>query len=333
MKRLVPVIVILAIVIAAIAIWLTHRDAASNPLVAYGNIDLRHVELPFNASERVAEVLVEEGAQVHKGDVLARLDTRRLQPQLAQAAAQVLAQQQIVTRLRRGNRPQEIAQARANVQSAQAEAIQSRAQANRLEGLFEKSQGNAVSGQDREQAQAAATVAEARLDVARKALDLMLAGARQEDIAEAEARLQGLQANLALLQQQFNDAELIAPMDAVVRTRLIEPGELASPQRAAFSLAVVDPKWVRAYVSSTALGAIQPNMQATVNVDAFPGRNFAGWVGFISSSAEFTPKSVQTEELRSSLVYEVRVFVKDPQNELKLGMPATVHLVASAAQH
>jgi len=333
MKRFVPVIVILAIVIAAIAIWLTHRDAASNPLVAYGNIDLRHVELPFNASERVAEVLVEEGAQVHKGDVLARLDTRRLQPQLAQATAQVLAQQQIVTRLRRGNRPQEIAQARANVQSAQAEAIQSRAQANRLEGLFEKSQGNAVSGQDREQAQAAATVAEARLDVARKALDLMLAGARQEDIAEAEARLQGLQANLALLQQQFNDAELIAPMDAVVRTRLIEPGELASPQRAAFSLAVVDPKWVRAYVSSTALGAIQPNMQATVNVDAFPGRNFAGWVGFISSSAEFTPKSVQTEELRSSLVYEVRVFVKDPQNELKLGMPATVHLVASAAQH
>ena len=333
MKRFVPVIVILAIVIAAIAIWLTHRDAASNPLVAYGNIDLRHVELPFNASERVAEVLVEEGAQVHKGDVLARLDTRRLQPQLAQATAQVLAQQQIVTRLRRGNRPQEIAQARANVQSAQAEAIQSRAQANRLEGLFEKSQSNAVSGQDREQAQAAATVAEARLDVARKALDLMLAGARQEDIAEAEARLQGLQANLALLQQQFNDAELIAPMDAVVRTRLIEPGELASPQRAAFSLAVVDPKWVRAYVSSTALGAIQPNMQATVNVDAFPGRNFAGWVGFISSSAEFTPKSVQTEELRSSLVYEVRVFVKDPQNELKLGMPATVHLVASAAQH
>jgi len=333
MKRFVPVIVILAIVIAAIAIWLTHRDAASNPLVAYGNIDLRHVELPFNASERVAEVLVEEGAQVHKGEVLARLDTRRLQPQLAQAKAQVLAQQQIVTRLRRGNRPQEIAQARANVQSAQAEAIQSRAQANRLEGLFEKSQGNAVSGQDREQAQAAATVAEARLDVARKALDLMLAGARQEDIAEAEARLQGLQANLALLQQQFNDAELIAPMDAVVRTRLVEPGELASPQRAAFSLAVVDPKWVRAYVSSTALGAIQPNMQATVNVDAFPGRNFAGWVGFISSSAEFTPKSVQTEELRSSLVYEVRVFVKDPQNELKLGMPATVHLVASAAQH
>jgi HlyD family secretion protein len=117
-------------------------------------------------------------------------------------------------------------------------------------------------------------------------------------------------------------------MDAVVRTRLIEPGELASPQKSAFSLAIVDPKWVRAYIGGEALGLVRPDMQATVTVDSFPSRSFDGWVGFISSSAEFTPKAVQTEELRSTLVYEVRVFVKDPQDELKLGMPATVHFVS-----
>jgi len=289
---------------------------------------LRHVELAFNASERIAAVLVDEGARVSKGQVLARLDTSRLEPQMMQAAAQVRAQQQVLTRLRNGNRPQEIAQARATVQSAQADAVQARSQSNRIEGLFEKSQGNAVSAQDRDQAKTVAAVAEAKLDVARKSLDLMLAGARKEDIAEAEARLQALQANLALLQQQLKDAELLAPMDAVVRTRLIEPGELASPQKSAFSLAIVDPKWVRAYIGGDALGLVRADMQATITVDSFPSRSFDGWVGFISSSAEFTPKAVQTEELRSSLVYEVRVFVKDPQDELKLGMPATVHFVS-----
>jgi HlyD family secretion protein len=93
-----------------------------------------------------------------------------------------------------------------------------------------------------------------------------------------------------------------------------------------FSLAITDPKWVRAYVSEPDLGRVRPGMAASVAVDSFPERRFDGWVGFIAPVAEFTPKTVQTEELRTSLVYEVRVFVKDPSNDLRLGMPATVHL-------
>ena len=101
---------------------------------------------------------------------------------------------------------------------------------------------------------------------------------------------------------------------------------MASPQKPVFSLAITDPKWVRAYVSESNLGKIHEGMAAAVAVDSFPNRRFEGWVGFISPVAEFTPKPVQTEELRTSLVYEIRVFVKDPSDELRLGMPATVHL-------
>ena len=111
-----------------------------------------------------------------------------------------------------------------------------------------------------------------------------------------------------------------------MRTRILEPGDMASPQKPVFTLAITDPKWVRAYVSEPDLGKVHPGMAASVAVDSFPNRRFDGWVGFISSVAEFTPKSVQTEELRTSLVYEVRVFVKDPSDELRLGMPATVYL-------
>ena len=101
---------------------------------------------------------------------------------------------------------------------------------------------------------------------------------------------------------------------------------MASPQTPVYSLAVIDPKWIRAYVDESDLGNVHPGMAATVTTDSFPDRPLDGWVGFISPMAEFTPKDVQTEELRTSLVYEIRVFVVDPGDKLRLGSPATVQL-------
>jgi HlyD family secretion protein len=175
-------------------------------------------------------------------------------------------------------------------------------------------------------AKAAQDAAEAKLAVNQKALTLELVGPRREDIAQAEAQLRADQAQLALLQQQLKDADLAAPLDAVVRSRIVEPGDMSSPQKSAFTLAITDPKWVRAYVADTDLGSVREGMSATVSVDAFNAQRFQGHVGFISPVAEFTPKSVETTELRSSLVYEIRVFVTDPDDVLRLGMPATVHL-------
>jgi membrane fusion protein PltH len=333
MKRLLLVLLALA-VLAGIAAWWIHRRAEpEKELALYGNLDLRQVLAAFNNSERISAVLVQEGDRVKKGEVLARLDTSRLEPQVAQAEAQAAAQRQVVARLRNGSRPEEIAQARANVEAAQADADNARRLNERDKDLAKRSQGEAVSQQDLDNAKAALAVAEAKLAVAQKALDLAIAGPRKEDIAEAEARLKANEAQLAFLRRQLADAELAAPVDAVVRTRLLEPGEMSSPQKPVFSLAIVDPKWVRAYVSEPDLGKVRPGMAARVLVDSFPDRGFEGWVGFISPVAEFTPKTVQTDELRTSLVYEVRVFVKDPADVLRLGMPATVRLALDAEAH
>ena len=328
MPRLIRVAVLFAgvMVIAALLWWSFMRDHKPAELVLYGNVDLRQVELPFNGTERVAAVLAQEGDHVTRGQLLARLDTARLIPQVAKEEADVAAQQQAVDRLHHGNRPEEIAQARANVDAATADARNARAQYARLTSLSESSSGRAVSRQDMDAAKAALDTAEARLAVNQKALALELAGPRKEDVAQGEAQLRADQAQLALLQQQFKDADLRAPLDAVVRSRIVEPGEMSSPQKSAFTLAIVDPKWVRAYVAGPDLGSVHEGMRAAVTVDAFHGRSFPGWVGFISPVAEFTPKSVETTDLRSSLVYEIRVFVSDPGDELRLGMPATVHL-------
>jgi HlyD family secretion protein len=328
MKRIIGIILIAGVVVAAGLAWqFARRENGSRELILYGNVDLRQVQLSFNNSERIAAVLVHEGEHVRQGQVLARLDTRRLEPQVAQAEAEVAAQRQVVQRLRNGSRPEEIAQARANVESAQAEAVNARQQHERLKSAAELSAGRAVRQQDVDSAKSALEVAEAKLLVNRRALDLAVAGPRKEEIAEAEARLRANEAQLALLREQLVDAQLVAPIDGVVRNRILEPGEMVSPQKPVFSLAITDPKWVRAYVAEPDLGKIRQDMAAAVVVDSFPKRRFEGWIGFISPVAEFTPKAVQTEELRSSLVYEVRVFVKDPNDDLRLGMPATVYLM------
>jgi HlyD family secretion protein len=327
MKRLILVAGVIVIVISVLSAWWWNgRESASTVLALYGNVDLRQVQLSFNNSERIAAVMAQEGDRVKEGQLLARLDTSRLEPQLAQAEAQAAAQRHIVKRLRSGSRPEEIAQARANLQSAQADLANARQQYERWRSAAEISAGRAVRQQDVDNAKTAVQVAESKLAVVEKSLDLAIAGPRREEIDENEERLKALEAQARVLRQQLKDAELIAPVDAVVRTRVMEPGEMASPQRPVFSLAITDPKWVRAYIAAVDLGKISQGLRAAVSVDSFPGRRFEGWIGFISPVAEFTPKSVQTEELRSSLVYEVRVFVKDPADELRLGMPASVHL-------
>lgn len=328
MKRRVVLVCTLLAALLAVWWWLAHRRSTPDELVLTGNVDLRQVTLAFNGSERIESVLVEEGARVSKGQVLARMETGRLAPQVAQAEAQVAGQQASLDRLRNGNRPEEIAQGRANLESAKADALNAERQYERQSVLVKTS---ATSQQAYDQAKAAMDTAKARVDVQQKALDLLVAGPRVEEIALAEAQLRASQGQRDLLRKQLADAELKSPVDAIVRSRLMEPGEMASPTRPVFSLALTDPKWVRAYASETQLGRVHSGMRARVSIDSRPGKPLEGWVGFISPVAEFTPKTVQTEDLRTSLVYEVRVYAKDPDNVLRLGMPATVRLLVDSA--
>jgi len=329
-KRSIALAVVVLLAIALLGYWLHGRNPHGGDIVLQGNVDLRQIELPFNDSERIAEVLVDEGTRVKAGQVLARLDTRRLLPRVAQAEAGVAAQREVVRKLRNGARPEEVAQARAALAAAEAEAANAASQLKRLRTISDESNGRAISPQDLEAAIAAARMSEAQAESSRKALELTLAGPRQEDIDQAKAQLDAAEADLALLKRQLADAELIAPTDGVIRNRLMEPGELATPQRPVFAIAITTPKWVRAYLSEVELSRVALGGPARVTMDSAPNDPLQGTVGFISSTAEFTPKTVQTKELRTSLVYEIRVFVDDPEDRLRLGMPATVTITPTA---
>lgn len=151
------------------------------------------------------------------------------------------------------------------------------------------------------------------------------------DVAEAKSRVavahvDSAKAAIAAIEQQLKDTRLYAPMDGVIRERIVEPGDFVTPQTPVYTLALTDPVWVRTYIPETWLGKVKPGTVAEIRTDSFPDKVYEGWVGSISPSAEFTPKSVETPELRTRLVYQVRVFACNPDAELRLGMPATVTL-------
>lgn len=284
-----------------------------------GNVDIRQVQLAFYGSERIASILVREGDHVRKGQLLASLDKTRLEAEVANREALVAQQREVLRRLEAGNRPEEIRKAHADLEAAAADLRNAELTAERVFRLV--AQG-AATPQDSDDARAALDVARARRAAAQEADALMVLGPRAEDIAAARAQLQADQAELALASKDLADADLAAPADGVIQDRILEPGDLASPQKPVFTLALDDPLWIRAYVAETDLPRIRPGMKAWVTTDGFPGKRYEGWVGYISPTAEFTPKSVETEEVRTKLVYQVRVFVRNPQGELRLGMPA-----------
>ncbi|MGP3790566.1 HlyD family efflux transporter periplasmic adaptor subunit [Pseudomonas sp. B392_1p] len=325
-KPLILLVAIAAMACAAWGWWHFSQRGDDGTLVLHGNVDIRQVSLAFDGSGRVQTLHAEEGDSVEAGALLALLDTRTLVLQAEQAQAQIDVQQQTLRRLRTGSRPEEIAQARSRVNAARADAVQAEQDLKRLQGIAANTQGRGVSAQDLDRARSTLQVARARVAEQGEALRLSELGPREEDVAGAEAQLKAAEAQLALLQHQIAQGELKSPAAAVVRSRLLEPGDMATPQRPVFALALTQPKWVRVYVGEPDLGRVRPGQSARVTTDSAPDKPIVGKVGYISSVAEFTPKSVQTEELRTSLVYEVRVLVEDTRDALRLGQPATVRL-------
>ena len=325
MNKKLAVLIVVAVA-AAVSVYTFWPERGAEQTKLFGNVDIRQVSLSFTQSERVTAVNVEEGDVVKAGQIIARLDDTVANLELAQANAQIAAQEALVAKLQAGSRPQEIAQAKAVVAQQQANVNIASARLKRLQSVDSKTQGKGVSQQDIDEAGDQVVALQATLAQGKASLALVEEGPRKEDIDQARAQLQVLTSQQALLAEQVSRTVLLAPSDGEVRARLMEPGDLATPQRPVITLALTSPKWIRVYINETQLATTRVGEAVDVHVDGL-NKTIKGTISFISSVAEFTPKNVQTEDLRTSLVYEVRVRVDDADNTLKLGMPATVMLV------
>jgi HlyD family secretion protein len=301
------------------------RGQAEQYLVLQGNIDIRQVQLGFRVNGRIAEMFVEEGDRVEAGTALAHLDPESLENERAVAAAELATRQADLRRLEAGMRPAEIRSAEARVIEARASQRSAEETARRQETLFAN---GAVSQQSATESRARAEETRARLHVAEAALNLAREGFRAEDVDAGRAALAAAEARLRTAETRLADATLKAPSAGVVLARVREPGAIVQPGETALTLALDRPLWVRAYVQGEDLARVAPGAEAEVWTDAAPDRRYRGQVGFVSPTAEFTPRTVQTENLRSGLVYQVRIIVAEPDALLRQGMPASVGIRA-----
>lgn len=311
----------LVVAIAAFAGWNAWREGRDGTaLTLYGNVDIREVELAFRVAGRLQEADVDEGDRVRRGQRLAALDPGPYRDALAMAEARVAARQANLAKLESGSRPQEVQQARAAVREAEAAFANAERDLRRQQGLLE-SGGSSQKVVDAALARRDETAA--RLASAREALELALEGPRAEDIAAAEAELGIALAEREQARRQLDDTELASPSDGTILARVREPGAMLPQGAPVYTLSLDTPVYVRAYVSEPNLGRIVPGATVFVTTDSSDKR-YRGRIGFVSPRAEFTPRSVETTDLRSDLVYRLRIVVTDADDGLRQGMPVTV---------
>lgn len=323
MKKLLLVLLLLAL-IGSVAWQLRgkfHRADAA--LKFYGNVDIRGVDLGFRVAGKLLEVLKDEGDTVKAGELLARIDRQPYVHELARADAELAAAAADQRLKQAGYRSEEIAQARAALAESRVVAQDAGRAHQRQASLVG---GGGTSQQNLESAQAALDEATQRANVNEAKLNLLEAGFRAEEIAAAIARVAQAQAARDSAALRLEDTELKAPSDGIVLTRALEPGAIVPAGATALSLSLEKPVWVRAYVHEGELGRVPPGTHVWLTTDGRPDRPFHGTVGFVSPRAEFTPKSVETPELRTTLVYRLRVVVADSDGSLRQGMPVTVSL-------
>ena len=315
---------LLALLIAAAAggyWWFFLKKPAGGPLVLQGNVEVRQVNLGFKVAGRIEKLNVDEGDVVSAGQTLASLEKIYFNDALAQVRAQRDQMAANYDKLRTGNRPEEIAQARALVAEREATLTNARVTLKRAQSLLSSPAGSQKAFDD---AQAAERQDDALLNSAREALRLQEAGFRKEDIALGKGQLDERNAAVEVAQRNLTDADLIAPSKGTVLSRVREVGAIVAAGETVYVLSLTSPVWVRTYVSEPDLGRVHPGQEVQIKTDTPGGKTFPGRVGFISTAAEFTPKTVETTELRTSLVYRLRIVVDDDTGFLRQGMPVTV---------
>ncbi len=324
------IIIVAAIIAIGLLGWFGYqRFVVGDVVKLYGNIDIRQVDLAFLVDGKLAEVAVDEGVVVKTGDVLARLDAEPYKFAAAQAEAALAQAQANADKAVAGSRSKEIDAARAQVAEARARLANAEASYKRYRELARQ---DAVSKQSLDDAQRDVNVARATVTAQESALALAVEGSRSEDVLAAKAQAASARAAFDQAKYRLTQTEIKAPNDGTILTRIREPGAMVGPNAPVLTLSLTSPVWVRTYIDGPNLGRVPPGAKVRVVTDAKDGKVYDGTVGFVSPTAEFTPKAVETPELRTDLVYRLRIIVANPDQSLRQGMPVTIMLTDEKAK-
>jgi HlyD family secretion protein len=297
----------------------TANQSADSTLLISGNMEAHESVVSFKVQGRIVALPIEEGQYVKQGDLLARLDDDDYRQQVGVDEATVRTREAELELALAGSRVQEIQAAKQTLLDAQADLELKQKDFRRRQALLAE-QG--VSREDVDSAASQLKRAQATYERVKQTHDQIVEGTRKEEISVRRANLQLAREALQMSRVKLAYTVLSAPVSGVVLVRQAELGEVVAPGTPVVTIADVDHLWLRGYVNETDLGRIQWGQSATVRTDTFPDKTYQGRVSFISSQAEFTPKSVETHKERVTLVYRIKIDLDNPNHELKPGMPA-----------
>ena len=295
------------------------NQAPDSSLRISGNIEAHESVVSFKVQGRIMELPVQEGQYVKQGDLLARLDDDDYRQQVSVDEATVGMRKAELELSVAGSRVQEIQAAKQTLIDARADLELKRAEFRRRQELLAE-QG--VSEEDIDRAASQLKRAQATYERAKQTHDQVVEGTRKEEIAVRRANLESAREALQMSRLKLNYTVLSAPVSGVVLVRQAELGEVVSAGTPVVTIADVDYLWMRGYINEMDLGRVKWGQSATIHTDTFPDKTYQGRVSFISSQAEFTPKSVETHKERVTLVYRIKIDLDNPNHELKPGMPA-----------
>ncbi len=320
MKRLV-ILILIAAAIGGVLYYFLIRDKKEGDTVikVSGNIEAIEANVGFKIPGRIVSRFFEEGDWVEKGKVLAKLDDEDLRQRLDLARATLMSAQARLSKLLAGSRPEELRQAEANLHQAQFDLGNKEIQYERMKSLHER---RVISKEAFDNAETSYKVAKATLQVATENYQLVKEGPRREDIEDARAQVEQARVSLKLTETQLSYAVLYSPISGIVLVKSSEVGEVVNPGTSVLTLADINNVWLKAYIPEPDLGRVKWGQEVIVTTDLRPKKECKGRISFISSQAEFTPKQIQTEKERVTLVYRIKIDIPNPDRELKPGMPA-----------
>ncbi|MBF7070580.1 HlyD family efflux transporter periplasmic adaptor subunit [Aliarcobacter butzleri] len=300
-----------------------------NNLTFYGNIDTRTVNVGFRFLGKIENITKDEGEIVKKDEVLVKLDTASLEKSLEELNEKIFASKLELSKLQTGYRQEEILEAKAAMEEAIENLNKTKDTYNRQANLFKT---KSTSEENFTISQLNYKQALATLDKAKALYELRKNGYRDEDIKIQESNLKSLEIQAEKLKIDLNDSVIKAPVDGVILTRFKEIGAITNAGESILEIAKTDEFWVRAYIDEKNLGNIKPGLRMSIQTDS-RSENYEGVIGFISPVAEFTPKNIETQELRADLVYSFRVIVKNPDDKIRQGMPVTLKIAQNNANN
>ncbi|MDN5054719.1 HlyD family efflux transporter periplasmic adaptor subunit [Aliarcobacter butzleri] len=328
-KKLTIALIILLISFISYKIYSNMFLKNENNLTFYGNIDTRTVNVGFRFLGKIENITKDEGEIVKKDEVLVKLDTASLEKSLEELNEKIFASKLELSKLQTGYRQEEILEAKAAMEEAIENLNKTKDTYNRQTNLFKT---KSTSEENFTISQLNYKQALATLDKAKALYELRKNGYRDEDIKIQESNLKSLEIQAEKLKIDLNDSVIKAPVDGVILTRFKEIGAITNAGESILEIAKTDEFWVRAYIDEKNLGNIKPGLKMSIQTDS-RSENYEGVIGFISPVAEFTPKNIETQELRADLVYSFRVIVKNPDDKIRQGMPVTLKIAQNNANN